>query len=358
MKILVTGNVGYIGSVLAKHLLKSRPDAELIGFDTGFFAHCLTSAQYLPEFDYHQHWGDLRDFPDHLLDNVDAVVHLAAISNDPMGNKFEKLTNYINYNSSINIAKKAKASGVKAFVFASSCSIYGFASLEAKTEIDDLNPLTAYSRSKVSMEGSLAELADDQFTVTSLRFATACGMSDRLRLDLVLNDFVAGAITTGEISVLSDGTPWRPLIDVKDMSRAIDWALDRFVENDSPYVVVNVGSNQGNFQVKDLAYAVAEIIPGTIVTINVNALPDKRSYRVNFEKFEELAPKHQPKVSLEQSIKDLKTGLEDMKFANSDFKMSQYMRLKTLEKHIENNILSKDLRWRGMRHVITKKIAP
>ena len=292
MKILVTGNAGYIGSILAKHLLKSRNNIELIGFDTGYFSHCLTNPQYLPEFDYEQYWGDLREFPFDLLDGVDAVVHLAAISNDPMGKQFEKVTEDINYNASIQIAKTAKERGVKAFVFASSCSMYGFADSVEKTEDDELNPLTAYARSKVAMEKSLAELADEYFIVTALRFATACGMSDRLRLDLVLNDFVVGALTSGEISVLSDGTPWRPLIDVKDMSRAIDWALDRFEELEVPFLPVNAGSQECNYQVKDLAHAVADIITGTKVSINTNAQVDIRSYRVNFDKFKESsAPK-------------------------------------------------------------------
>ena len=351
MKILVTGNVGYIGPILAKHLLKSRNNIELIGFDTGYFSHCLTNPQYLPEFDYEQYWGDLREFPFDLLDGVDAVVHLAAISNDPMGKQFEKVTEDINYNASIQIAKTAKERGVKAFVFASSCSMYGFADSVEKTEDDELNPLTAYARSKVAMEKSLAELADEYFIVTALRFATACGMSDRLRLDLVLNDFVAGALTSGEITVLSDGTPWRPLIDVKDMSRAIDWALDRFVELDIPFIPVNAGNQEWNYQVKDLAHTVADIIPGTKVSINTNAQEDKRSYCVNFDRFKEYAPNHQPQVSLEQSINELRKGLEDMKFTDSNFRSSQYIRLKTLEKHIINNRLNHELKWNDLAHI-------
>jgi nucleoside-diphosphate-sugar epimerase len=351
MKILVTGNAGYIGPVLAKHLYKSRSNIELLGFDTGYFAHCLTNTQYMPEFDYRQYWGDLRNFPFELLDGVDAVVHLAAISNDPMGKQFAKVTEDINYNASIQIAQNAKERGVKSFVFASSCSMYGSAESGVKSESDELNPLTAYARSKVAMEKSLEKIADDNFIVTALRFATACGMSDRLRLDLVLNDFVAGALTSGKISVLSDGTPWRPLIDVKDMSRAIDWALDRFVEHDVPFLPLNAGSQEWNYQVKDLAHAVEDIITGTKVSINTNAQEDKRSYRVNFEKFKEYAPNHQPQVSLEQSINELRKGLEDMKFTDSNYRSSQYMRLKTLEQHINNNRLNHELKWNDMAHI-------
>jgi nucleoside-diphosphate-sugar epimerase len=356
MKILVTGNTGYIGPVLAKQLLNSRKDIELIGFDTGYFAHCLTNTDYLPEFNYKQHWGDLRNFPFNLLDGIDAVVHLAAISNDPMGKQFEQVTEDINYNASIQIARAAKERGVKSFVFASSCSMYGSADSGEKSESDELNPLTAYARSKVAMEKSLDEIADENFFVTALRFATACGMSDRLRLDLVLNDFVAGALTSGEISVLSDGTPWRPLIDVKDMSRAIDWALDRFVELEVPFLPLNAGSQEWNYQVKDLANAVADIITKTKVSMNTNAQVDKRSYRVNFDKFKEYAPNHQPQVTLEHSINDLMIGLKNMRFSDSNFRTSQYMRLKTLEKHIANNRLNQELRWNDMSHVKSRSM--
>jgi nucleoside-diphosphate-sugar epimerase len=356
MKILVTGNTGYIGPMLAKQLLNSRKDIELIGFDTGYFAHCLTNTDYLPEFNYKQHWGDLRNFPFDLLDGIDAVVHLAAISNDPMGRQFEQVTEDINYNASIQIARAAKERGVKSFVFASSCSMYGSTDSGEKSESDELNPLTAYARSKVAMEKSLEVIADENFFVTALRFATACGMSDRLRLDLVLNDFVAGALSSGEISVLSDGTPWRPLIDVKDMSRAIDWALDRFVELEVPFLPLNAGSQEWNYQVKDLANAVADIITKTKVSINTNAQVDKRSYRVNFDKFKEYAPNHQPQVTLEHSINDLMIGLKNMRFSDSNFRSSQYMRLKTLEKHIANNRLNKELRWNDMSHAKSRSL--
>ncbi len=356
MKVLVTGNTGYIGPVLAKYLRTSRPGIELAGYDNGYFAHCLTNAEYLPEFDYDmQSWGDLRAFSPELLDGVDAVVHLAAISNDPMGKRFEKITADINYEASIAIAKEARSRGVKAFVFASSCSMYGFAEGGPRTENDELNPLTAYARSKVAMEEGLGALAGSDFKVTALRFATACGMSDRLRLDLVLNDFVAGAVASGKITVLSDGTPWRPLINVRDMSRAIDWALDRPTEKGGSFLAVNAGSNEWNYQVKDLAGAVADIVPGTDVSINRNAQPDKRSYRVDFSRFRELAPGHQPQVTLEQAIKELKEGLEAMKFNDPDFRDSKFMRLKTLEGHIESGRLDEELKWRGLSWVSPKK---
>jgi nucleoside-diphosphate-sugar epimerase len=356
MKILVTGNAGYIGSVLGKYLRGSRANTEMIGYDNGYFAHCLTDSRYLPEFDYdHQYWGDLRDFPFELLDDIDVVIHLAAISNDPMGNAFETVTEEINYQSGINLAKEAKTRGVRSFVFASSCSIYGFAEGSSRQENNELNPLTAYARSKVAMERGLAELADQAFVTTALRFATACGMSARLRLDLVLNDFVACAISSGDITVLSDGTPWRPLIDVKDMSRAIDWAIDRTSENGGSFLPINTGSDEWNYQVRDLSKAVADIIPGTKVSINVDAQSDKRSYRVDFSLFEKLAPDNQPIVSLDQSIREIKEGLESMHFIDSDFRASNYVRLRVLEGHIGSMRLREDLRWNHITKTIFKR---
>ncbi|MGH7043734.1 MAG: NAD-dependent epimerase/dehydratase family protein, partial [Acetobacteraceae bacterium] len=228
MRILITGNLGYVGSILSRHLRVALPEAELVGYDAGFFAHCLTGAETLPERRLNrQHFGDVRDLPASLLTGVDAVVHLAAVSNDPMGNRFEAVTEEINAAASLRLAAMAQAAGVRSFVFASSCSIYGFAEGGPRRESDPVSPLTAYARSKVATERGLHGMNQGGMTVTCLRFATACGMSDRLRLDLVLNDFVACAVASGEISVLSDGTPWRPLIDVTDMARAIAWAIER-----------------------------------------------------------------------------------------------------------------------------------
>jgi len=346
VKILITGNTGYIGPVLAKYLRGSRPGATLVGFDCGYFAHCLTGPAYFPELRMdQQHWGDVRNFPSGLLEGADAVVHLAAISNDPMGNQFEAVTESINSHASIALAKQAKRHGVKSFVFASSCSMYGYAEGGPRKESDGLNPLTAYAKSKVAMEQALGSLADDQFTVTALRFATACGMSERLRLDLVLNDFVACAISSGEITVLSDGTPWRPLIDVKDMARGIDWAISRPARLGGGFLAINTGSNAWNYQVKDLANAVANEIPGTRVSINKDAPPDKRSYQVDFTRYSELAPEHQPVTTLAQTIQELKAGLEALLFSDKNFRSSRLMRLKVLTQSIESGILTQELRW-------------
>jgi len=345
MKIVIFGNMGYVGPGVIERLRSTYPTASLIGYDTGFFASCLTDVDYLPERKLdHQYFGDIRNVPDHILEGADAVINLAAISNDPMGTKFEEVTLDVNHKSGINLAKKAKALGVKAFVFASSCSMYGAASDGAKTEDSTLNPLTAYARSKVFTEQDLKPLADKNFMITCLRFATACGMSSRLRLDLVLNDFVACALASKHITILSDGTPWRPLINVKDMAVAIDWAISRPAAI-GEFLAVNTGTDQWNYQVKELAEAVASVIPGVKVSINTDAPPDKRSYRVNFELYKKLAPNHQPKYDLLTTIKELRDGLEAMKFNDSDFRDSKLMRLKVLTTLMDKKQLSGDLKW-------------
>jgi len=347
MKILITGNMGYIGPVLTKKLKNECPDAILIGFDSAYFAHCLTSTSIIPEAPlYCQYFGDIREFPNEILSDVDIVIHLAAISNDPMGKKYEEVTKEVNFNASARFAKAACDAGVKKFIFASSCSIYGTAESGPKKEDDELNPLTTYAKSKVYMENILHELANTNFNVTCLRFSTACGMSPRLRLDLVLNDFVASAVATGKIEILSDGTPWRPLIDVKDMSRAIIWAFKRDENDGGDYVAVNVGRNEWNYQIKDIATVVSKVIQGAEVEISRDGIPDKRSYKVDFSLYAKLAFDYLPQVGLEQSIQELHQGLTQMQFQDKNFKTSRYMRLKVLEEMIDKKCLSSDLRYK------------
>lgn len=346
MKVLITGNMGYIGPVVVKHFRDSMSDAILVGYDMGYFATCLTGTAIIPErlLDV-QYFGDVREINPEILEGIDSIVHLAAISNDPMGNAFEDVTFEINHRASVALGKLAKKAGVKSFVFASSCSMYGFAEEGAKTEQSSLNPLTAYAKSKVRTEQDLKATADRDFTVTCLRFSTACGMSDRLRLDLVLNDFVAGAVASKQITILSDGTPWRPLIDVKDMARAIEWGVLREQANGGSFVAVNVGSNEWNYQVRDLAAAVADAIPGVSVSINKEAAPDKRSYRVNFDLYRKMAPHHQPQVDLKSSILELRAGLERMNFNDPEFRSSRLMRLLVLNGLRENKAIDENLHW-------------
>jgi nucleoside-diphosphate-sugar epimerase len=344
--ILVIGNQGYVGSVLVRHLRRVYPEATLVGFDSGFFGHALTGCRTLPEACLtRQIYGDVRHIPDEIFEGMTAVVQLAAISNDPMGSKFEDVTYEINQTASAAIAIKAAKYNVRNFVFASSCSVYGCAPGAPRTERDDLNPQTAYAKSKVGTDQLLAQADLNGMVVTCLRFATACGMSDRLRLDLVLNDFVACAIAAGKITVLSDGSPWRPLIDVRDMARAIDWACLRTSDNGGQFLVVNVGSNEWNYQIKDLAAAVAKAIPGTEVSINQKAQPDTRSYQVDFSLFSSLAPQYRPRVSLQQSIEWLREGLTRMGFADPDFRNSPLIRLRVLDDHISSGRLSNTLHW-------------
>lgn len=347
MKILITGNMGYVGPLVLRRLRASYPQAIILGYDTGYFAHCMTGALRLPEsYADLQYFGDIRHVPDTVLEGVDVIVHLCAISNDPMGATFESVTLDINYAASVALAQKAKRAGVKRFVFASSCSVYGFAEGGPRREEDALNPLTAYAKSKVQTEQDLASLASETFTATCLRFATACGMSDRLRLDLVLNDFVASAICAKRINILSDGTPWRPLIHVKDMARAIDWAVQRNPRDGGSFLTVNVGSDTWNYQVKDLAEAVANLVPNVEISINKDAQPDKRSYRVNFDKYTKLAQGFLPAEDLKSSVRDLYDGLMAMQFHDQEFRTGALIRLVTLKRLRDNGQLTDDLKWR------------
>lgn len=349
MRVLVTGNMGYVGPSVVRQLVRSSTPFSVIGYDAGLFAHCLTGSTGLPErVLVEQRFGDVRDLTAGDLAGFDAVVHLAAISNDPMGKRFEAVTDEINHRASVRIAQAAAAAKVKSFVFASSCSVYGFAADgQPRKEGDSVEPLTAYARSKIATEESLRRMDTGGMTVTCLRFATACGMSDRLRLDLVLNDFVACALSSGVITVLSDGTPWRPLIDVKDMARAIEWAILRRASAGEAALVVNVGSERWNYQVRDLAAAVADIVGETEVSINTSAPPDRRSYKVDFSLFERLAPDHQPTQTLESSIAGLRDGLRAMNFHDADFRGSNLIRLRVLDGYRAADLTDDDVRWTG-----------
>lgn len=344
-KILVTGNMGYVGPSVVGRLRESHPGASLIGLDAGYFAHCLTGCSAMPErsLDY-QYFGDVRSTPPSLLDGVDAVVHLAAISNDPIGNVYDEVTLEINHEATVRLAREAKAAGARSFVFAGSCSIYGVSSDAVATEDSPARPLSRYAESKWLAERGLEALADDTFTVTSLRFGTACGMSDRLRLDVVLNDFVASAIATRTIAILSDGTPWRPLIHVTDMARAIDWAIVRD-PGGGDFVAVNAGSDDWNYRVRDLAAEVARAIPGVEISLAGSGEPDRRSYRVSFERYAALAPDHQPEVDVQTAIEGLREGLERIGFADPEFRSSPFIRLFALQGLREQGLVNDRLQW-------------
>jgi nucleoside-diphosphate-sugar epimerase len=347
MKIFITGNLGYVGAWLAQYLRVKHPNAFIAGYDTGYFQQCLTTTSFAPErvLDV-QYYGDVRNFDENILKGYDSVIHLAAISNDPIGNKFEQVTLDVNYESSIDIARKAIRQGVRSFVFASSCSVYGAAGDGAKIETSELNPLTAYAKSKVKTEEGLSKLDAGNTVITCLRFATACGISDRLRLDLVLNDFVASAITLKKINILSDGTPWRPLINVKDMARAINWAINRDTGNGGKFLICNTGSNSWNYTVKELAQHVQKHFTDIEVSVNQAAPPDKRSYRVNFDLFTSLATGYTPKFDINTTIEELKSGLASIQFNNSDFRNSSLMRLNVLNTFLNKHQLDLNLNWK------------
>lgn len=342
MNLLIIGNLGYIGPIVAKHFRARYPDAFIAGYDVGYFIRNYTFNGVVGDTLLNrQYFGDVRQFDSNILKGIDAVIYLAAISNDPMGNVFEEPTLEINYRSAVNIARQAKQAGVNRFVFASSCSVYGFADTLPRTELSEVNPLTAYAKSKVFAEQELEPLADENFIITCHRFATACGYSDRLRLDLVLNDFVASAITEKKITILSDGTPWRPLIHVKDMALAMNWSVER--NTGGNFLVINTGSNQWNYQIKDLAIAVQQLFEKVELSINKNAQPDKRSYKVSFDLYEKLASDYQPRVSLPDAVKDLKEGLLSIDFTDANFRQSSLMRLKTLQHLIDHDVVDNRL---------------
>lgn len=346
MKILIVGNLGYVGPSVVRQLRATYPQGTLVGYDIGYFAHCLTNPTVLPELALdEQVFGDIRAFPRNLLEGVDAVVNLAAISNDPMSLQFEEVTMEINYRACVNLARMARDEGVRSFVFASSCSMYGLADDTPRREGDKLNPLTAYARSKVAAEEELEKLARPGFTITCNRFATACGWSTRLRLDLVLNDFVAGALTSKHISILSDGTPWRPMINTRDMARAIDWSVARPASLGGQFLAINTGSNEWNTNILELAQATAHVIPGTRISVNPDAAPDKRSYRANFDLFKKLAPDHQPQENLLSTVREIKDNLVAMRFDDPDYRKSQFIRLQVIRRLRDEGMLSSDLRW-------------
>ncbi|MDB2528257.1 SDR family oxidoreductase [Alphaproteobacteria bacterium] len=346
MNVLITGNQGYIGPVLAEQLKKFYEEIKIIGFDTGFFSNFTTSYLIPPDrYIDQQFTGDLRDIDESLLDQIDAVIHLAAISNDPIGNEFEHVTHDINIDATVRLLEKARDACVGSFVFASSCSVYGKTGRKMRTENDQTNPLTAYAKSKIETEKAAfaSDLGDMVFT--SLRFATACGWSPRLRLDLVLNDFVASALTTNSINIFSDGLPFRPLIDVKDMAQALNWAIQRGACNGGNKLIVNAGSNKANYQVFELAQEVAKQIEGTDIAVLGENGNDNRSYQVDFSKYADLAPEFQPTVGIDQSIEMLTKGLSELHFSDTNFHNSNYMRLNSLKNMINAQHLSNDLRW-------------
>ena len=347
---LVTGNLGYIGPILVD-MIKKETGAKVIGIDNNYFNGSNINYGYSQEMKgvNVQYYGDVRDtklIESIIGQGVEHVIHLAAVSNDPMGTTFAKATNQINQQSSIDIAKICAEKKVSSFVYASSCSVYGAGSTYPRTEKDEVNPLTDYAHSKINTEKELGIIDLKETKVTCLRFATACGFSPNLRLDLVLNDFVFNAMNQKCIKILSDGSPWRPLIDVEDMARLLIWATKRSKGN--KLEIVNAGSDTWNYQVGELAQAVVESFNDDQIDleINANAAPDKRSYKVSFEKLNNLCEKeYLPKVTLNQSIEKLKTGIEESLDIIQKRDVEHLIRLKGLKRLISTNKVNETLNW-------------
>lgn len=341
MKVLVTGDRGYIGSVLVPRLIRSG--YEVVGFDTGFFESNIILDNLLPK--YKKITKDIREVKSSDLVGFDAVIHLSALSNDPMGEINPELTEEINYRSSVRLAKLARQAGVKRFIFSSSCSVYGITKSGVVDENSKVNPLTAYAKSKVKTENDLKRLATDIFFVGLLRNSTVYGFSPKFRNDLVVNNLVTTALVCDEIRILSDGTPWRPLIDVRDLS---DIFIEFLMTEDESLngKVVNIGFNNNNLQVRDLVDIIKSELPTCNVVYTGEHGSDSRSYRVKFDLFAEHFPKIKQRWILSKSIKDLVGKLRDSHYSKKDFKEGKYARLAVLRSLIKNRKIDEDLFWK------------
>jgi nucleoside-diphosphate-sugar epimerase len=343
MRVLVTGHNGYIGCAMVD-VLRSAGHL-IIGLDTYFFAGCGNGNDDpgIPAIR-----KDIRDLTPSDLSGVDAVVHLAALCNDPLGDLNPEWTSDINYHASHRLAALAKEAGVTRFLYASSCSMYGKAGEEMVDENAPLRPLTPYAISKVRAEEAIGKLADENFSPVFMRNATAYGMSARLRADVVLNNLVCWAHTTGKIRVMSDGTPWRPIVHIRDIARAFAAALAaprQVVHNEA----FNVGANDENYQVLELAEIVRETVPGCVVEYAPGGGPDPRSYRVSFDKFRRAFPQFKPEWDARRGAGEVYDAVREAGLTPEDFQGRSFVRLKQLKHLLDLNLLDHTLRWRESR---------
>ena len=340
MRVLVTGHHGYIGAILAPMLVQAGH--EVVGLDSDLYAAC-TYGEWQDTVPSIQ--KDIRDVELEDLKGFDCVMHLAGLSNDPLGDLNPELTGEINHQASVRLAKLAKQAGVRRFIFSSSCSNYGAAGDDMLDENSAFNPVTPYGKSKVMVEQDVSQMADDHFSPTFLRNATAYGVSPFLRFDLVLNNLVAWAFTTGKIYMKSDGSPWRPIVHIEDISRAFLAALHAPIEK-IHNEAFNVGQTTENYRIRELAEIVAETVPGCEVSFAPDAGPDKRNYRVNCDKIQRVLPEFKPQWNARRGAQELYrtlTAVSGLKL--EDFEGPRYKRIAHIKELISAGVLDQSLRW-------------
>ena len=339
MRVLVTGHAGYIGTVLVTMLLEQG--YHVVGLDTGWFQRC-TFTGVVPNIESIK--KDVRDIQPQDVVGFDAIIHLAGLSNDPLGDYQPQLTQDINEKASIRLAKLAKTAGINRFLFASSCSNYGAGGVEFLTETAPFNPVTPYGVSKVRVEAALSQLADSAFSPTFLRASTAYGVSPRLRFDLVLNNLTAWAFTTGQVYLKSDGTPWRPVVHVEDVARAYLAVLQaprEQIHNEA----FNVGTSTENYQMRELAEIVKAIVPGCRIAYAPDAGPDKRCYRVDCNKIARRLHDYKPQWTVLQGVEQLYAEYKKVGLTLEEFEGPKYMRIAHVKALIATGQLDQELRW-------------
>jgi nucleoside-diphosphate-sugar epimerase len=340
MRVLVTGNLGYIGTVLTPTL--AAHGHEVVGLDTGFFQDCVMGEIWDAGV-HRQIRKDVRDVQEEDLRDVDAVVHLAALSNDPMGEFDPELTLDVNYRASVRLAALAKDMGVQRFIFASSCSIYGQSDEAALTEHSPFNPQTAYARSKVLAEAEIRKLAGARFSPIFMRNSTAYGYSPRLRFDIAVNNLTGWGFTTGQVKLLSDGQAWRPFVHVDDIARATALLLSArsgLIHNQA----FNIGSEDENYRIVDVADCVAQAMPGCVVTFGERVNADNRTYNVSFAKLRSSLPWLDMRWSVAKGVQHLKGFFERTALDFPRFESREFTRLKQIRYLIESGIVDAQLR--------------